>query len=192
MLTQLERDVVFHPLPRLETERLVLEPVQSAHAEDLFQVYTGPGVAEASDEERPASVDAVKAHISGLLREQEARTAINWALVYKEDGRVVGKAAVHAISWMSRRGELGFVLEPKLWRRGLMTEALGVVVEFCFGRLRFIKLCAQNTTNNVACHEFLLSLGFCQEALLRQHGFWNGKAHDLRQYGLFVNRETDA
>lgn len=192
MLTQVERDALFHPLPRLETDRLVLEPVRSGHAEELFQVYVAPGVAESSDEERPASVESTRTHIGGLLREQEARTAINWVLVFKEDRRVVGKVAVHGISWMNRRGELGFVLTPGLWRRGLMTEALQPVIELCFGRLRFIKLYAQNTTNNAACHELLLSLGFCQEALLRQHGFWNDKAHDVRQYALFVDRNGDA
>jgi ribosomal-protein-alanine N-acetyltransferase len=188
VLTQLERDVLFHPLPRLETERLILEPVRSAHAAELFQVYTAPGVAEASDEVPLASVDAMQKHIGGLLREHEARTAMNWAIVFKAEGLVVGKAAVHEISWMNRRGELGFLLDPRFWRRGVMTEAVLAIIEFCFERLRFIKLCAQNTTGNAACHQLLLSLGFCQEALLREHGFWNGKAHDVRQYALFVER----
>jgi [ribosomal protein S5]-alanine N-acetyltransferase len=184
MLTRLERDILFHPPPRLETERLLLEPLRIEHAAALFAVYADPAVASASNEEPYASLEATTTHIGGILKEQEMRLTISWALILKAESCAVGNVALHAISWSNRRGELGFTLASRLWRRGLMSEALRTTIEFCFSQLRFIKLCAQNTTHNEACHALLVSLGFQQEALLRQHGVWNGTAHDLRQYGL--------
>ena len=69
-----------------------------------------------------------------------------------------------------------------------MTEALEAIIAFCFSRLDFVKLCAQNTVDNDACHALLTRLNFREEGLLRHHGFWKGEAHDLRQYGLLNAR----
>src|SRR5262249_16567827 len=100
--------------------------------------------------------------------------------------RAVGTVALHAIAWSSRHADVGFTLAPRLWRHGLMREAMRAVIELSFSRLKLIKLCAQNTMTNSACHPFLLTLGFEQEAILRQHAFWDDRAHDLRQYALLA------
>ena len=186
MFTSVELDELFQALPRLETPRLLLEPVVMAHAEALFAVLSDAAVAQASNEAAHATLEATMAHVSHTLKQRDARTGISWALVLQAEGSVVGQLSVHSISWANRRGDLGFHLASRCWRQGLMSEALGAVIEWCFGRLRFIKLCAQNTVDNAACHHLLESLGFRAEALLWQHGYWNGKAHDLRQYGLLA------
>jgi ribosomal-protein-alanine N-acetyltransferase len=183
MLTRLELDELFHPPPQLETERLLLVPMRIDHARDLFEVYADPAV-HGADEKPFASLEVTQAHIGGLLKSREARSCLNWALTSKDEGRIVGSVALHAIAWSHRRADVGFTLASRLWRRGLMTEALRAVIELSFSRLRLIKLCAQNTLNNDACHAFLLKLGFEQEAVLREHAFWDDRAHDLRQYGL--------
>lgn len=187
MLTRDELDQIFHPLPTLETERLVLEPVRSEHAEDLFPVYSDPALMAYCDDPPHRDVDATRAHIGGLLRRHEARTAITWVLFLKGAEGAVGQVSVHSISWSNRRGDLGFELSSEHWRRRIMTEAIRAVIDFCFSRLRFVKLSAQNTVDNVACHALLLGLGFREEGFLRSHGFWKGKAHDLRQYGLLAD-----
>jgi ribosomal-protein-alanine N-acetyltransferase len=190
MLTRLELDELFQRLPRIETKRLVLEPLQMAHADALFEVFSDPAVTSASNDTPHASVEVTKAHIEGVLKRHEARTGISWVLILKDEDSAVGQVAVHSISWGNRRTDLGFDLGSRLWRRGLMSEALRATIQFCFARLRFIKLCAQNTTGNDGCHALLLSLGFRQEAVLARHGFWNDRAHDLRQYGLIAELDN--
>lgn len=187
MLTRFELDELFHPLPRLETARLVLEPLRIVHADALFQVYSDPAVTRATSNTLHTSVEDTQTHIGGLLKRHDARAGISWALVLKDDERAVGQVTVHAISWGNRRGDLGFDLASRLWHRGLMSEALRATIQFCFNQLRFIKLSAPNTIDNDACHGLLLSLGFQQEGLLRQHGFWNDRPHDLRQYALLAS-----
>jgi ribosomal-protein-alanine N-acetyltransferase len=187
MLTKSELDELFHALPRLETARLVLEPLRVAHADALFQVFSDPAVTSASNDTPHASVEVTRTHVEGVLQRHESRSGISWAVVLKDQDCAVGQVALHSVSWGNRRGELGFDLASRLWRRGLMSEALRATIQFCFARLRFIKLCAQNTTGNSGCHALLTSLGFQQEALLLQHGFWNDRAHDLRQYGLIAD-----
>ncbi len=192
MPTRLELDAIFHPLPSLETERLVLRPIQLAHADALFQVFSDPAVMDPSHEQPHASPSVTANLISSILKKHEDRSGIGWVLVPHGEHAPVGHISIFSICWTHRRAELGFGLLPTLWRRGLMTEALRSVVSFSFDSLGFIKVCAQNTTDNHACHQFLLSAGFQQEGLLRRHGFWNERAHDLRHYGLLARSECPA
>jgi ribosomal-protein-alanine N-acetyltransferase len=186
VLTRFELDELFHPVPGLETERLVLEPLRIAHAAGLFQVLSDPAVTGPTFETPHASADVTRTHVGDVLKRRDTRTGMTWALILKDEGEAIGQVSIHSISWSNRRGDLGFDLASRAWRRGLMTEALRSVIHFCFSRLRFIKLCAQNNVENDACHALLLHLGFRQEGLLFQHGFWGARAHDLRQYGLLA------
>jgi ribosomal-protein-alanine N-acetyltransferase len=186
MLTRLELDAVFHPLPSLESERLVLLPIRAAHANALFPLFSDPVVMTPSHEPAHATPEETAKFVSILLKNHETRTGISWVLIPKAESDPIGHLALHSISWNNRRAQLGFGLLRSLWRRGLMTEALRAVIDFSFSSLGFIKLCAQNTTDNDGCHQFLLSVGFLQEGLLPRHGYWDGQAHDLRQYGLLA------
>jgi ribosomal-protein-alanine N-acetyltransferase len=190
-LTRLELDQLFHPVPGLETERLFLEPLRIAHADALFQVLSDPVVTSASWETPHPSLDFTRTHVGGILKRHDTRTGITWVLTLKRERETIGHVSLHSISWANRRGDLGFDLASRAWRRGLMSEALRVIIDFCFSRLRFIKLCAQNNVDNDRCHALLRSLGFRQEALLLRHGYWGDRAHDLRQYGLLGPHESD-
>jgi ribosomal-protein-alanine N-acetyltransferase len=190
-LTRLELDELFHPVAGLETDRLVLEPLRIAHADALFRMLSDPEVTGAIHEVPHASVDVTRTHVGGILKRHETRTGISWALTLKGEGETIGLASLHSVSWANRRGDLGFDLASRAWRRGLMSEALRSIIDFCFSRLRFLKVCAQNTVDNDRCHALLLNLGFQQEGLLLQHGFWCDRAHDLRQYGLLAPRDED-
>jgi|GEM_PF-6460918 len=68
MLTRLELDELFHPLPRLETTRLVLEPLRIGHADALFEVFSDAAVTSASSDTPHASAEVTRTHIGGILR----------------------------------------------------------------------------------------------------------------------------
>ena len=71
-----------------------------------------------------------------------------------------------------------------------MTEALQAVIVFSFGELELLKLSAHVTCDNEPCQALLAKLGFVQEGLLRHHGFWNARSHDLKAYGLVAAEFT--
>ncbi len=118
-----------------------LSTLRVAHADSLFELFSDPAVAHATSDAPHASVEVTRNHIGGLLKRHDQRAGISWALVVKGEDSAVGQVAVHSISWANRRADLGFDLVSRLWRRGLMSEALRATIRFCFAHLRFIKLC---------------------------------------------------
>ena len=184
METRREIDELFAALPVLRSERLRLVPLELAHADDLFLVFSDPAVILRTSDAQHASIEVTRQRIQGILERHGQLVGISWALLLNTEERVIGHCCLHSISWTNRRADLGFELASSHWRRGIMTEALSRIISFSFVDLRLNKLSAHATTDNEPCRVLLAKLGFHQEGLLRQHGFWKGRAHDLMAFGL--------
>ena len=71
-------------------------------------------------------------------------------------GRVVGKAGC----W--RLGEVGFILHPDYWGKGLAQEALGAAIPHIFASLPIDRLEADVDPRNAAALRLLARFGFCE------------------------------
>jgi len=184
MQTRREIDELYAALPTLRSERLRLVPLELGHADALFEIFSDPAVTRYTNDTPHSDVEVTRERVRGILERQTLRSGIAWALFLHDEAQPIGHSGLHSISWTNRRADLGFELASRYWRRGYMTEALRAVIAFSFAELRFVKLAAQATLENEPCHALLAKLRFVEEGLLRQHGFWKGRAHDLKAYGL--------
>jgi RimJ/RimL family protein N-acetyltransferase len=69
-------------------------------------------------------------------------------------GKVIGKAGCWRIP------EIGFILAPDHWGRGLAAEALGAVIPRVFARFPIPAVIADVDPRNSACLDLLARLGF--------------------------------
>lgn len=69
-------------------------------------------------------------------------------------GEVIGKAGFY------RFPEIGFILHPERWGRGLAREALGAVLDRAFVIHGLINVIADVDPRNMACLRLLSRLGF--------------------------------
>lgn len=74
--------------------------------------------------------------------------------VVEHDGRVIGKAGCY------RPPEIGYILHPDTWGRGLATEALRAVIAHIFARRDIPALQADVDPRNLASLALLKRLGF--------------------------------
>ena len=83
---------------------------------------------------------------------------------------------------------IGYDLNKNYWGQGIITEALisvikaAFTIDSLFGILNRIQ--ADTIPGNIASEKVLLKLGFKEEGLRRQSGFWKNKYHDLKYFGL--------
>lgn len=84
--------------------------------------------------------------------------------VVELDGRVIGKAGC----W--RLPDIGFILHPDHWRRGLAREALEAVIPHIFSRFPVDALTADVDPRNSASLALLKGLGFVETG--RAKGTW--------------------
>lgn len=87
-----------------------------------------------------------------------------------------------------RNAVIGYDLHPEFWRHGYSSEAVRAIIAAGFagtlpcGELHRIQ--ADTIPGNSASEALLRRLGFKEEGLRRESGYWKNKFHDLKCFGL--------
>jgi ribosomal-protein-alanine N-acetyltransferase len=133
--------------------RIALRPFQAADAEALFPIFADPRAMRYWSTPPHASIDVTAAFVRATMEATESGRGDDQVVIF--EGRVIGKAGL----WDSR--EIGFILAPDLWGRGLAREALeAVIARACLqGRTR---IAADVDPRNAASIGLLIRLGFVQ------------------------------
>ena len=124
---------------RLETDRLILRPLEEGDLEGFHSMAILPEVADVSGWDRSESLEDTRKNFDRHVKDRET-----FALVLKETGAFIGTFSIQARNWpeypMDRNlkgREFGFDLHPDYWGRGLMPEAVRAVMKLCFETLNF-------------------------------------------------------
>jgi ribosomal-protein-alanine N-acetyltransferase len=139
--------------------------------------------------------EQTRAWLDERLRDYDRGPAMTWwpwALVFRPENRVVGGCALRNFARDARRIEVAYALGERYWRRGLMTEALGLLLNFCFTRLELNRVEAMVLRENAASCRLLEKLGFRCEGVMRQRDFFKGMHHDMAMYAVLASEWRNA
>ena len=149
-------DLKIPKIPRIGTPRLILRPQQQADAPALFAILSDERAMRFWNRAPLTQLTVVEE----LVREQQAAMAEGpcryWTLI--RDGEAIGSVDLSLIQDGS--AELGFLLRPDCWGKGLATEAVGAVIAHGFGALALTRLAATVQTENRAAARVLEKNGF--------------------------------
>ncbi len=121
--------------------------------------------------------------------ESDARgDSLCWAVTKDDSDKMIGKCILFHFSQENHRAEVGFILNRKYWRQGLMHQAVEAVIAFAFNTLNLHRIEADTDTENAGSLALLEKLGFEREGLFRDRWFMEGKWLDSVMLGL-VNDE---
>ena len=98
----------------------------------------------------------------------------------------IGTLSLHDISWIDRKGEIGYMIGSKEhWGMGIATEAIGLVTDYAFNRLNLNKVSAGVVDGNIGSSKALEKNGFKKYGIVPQDYFLEGKFLDgIRFYKL--------
>ena len=115
---------------------MLLRAFREEDAADFFAYASVPGVGEMAGWNHHESMEDTHRVLGMFLEEKNV-----FALVHKEDGRVIGSLGLHVSHTAGkpfeplRSKEIGYVLSKAYWGKGLMPEAVGEVIRYCFEEL---------------------------------------------------------
>ena len=112
------------------------------------------------------------------------RQGLRWAIADRADDALIGTCGFNIWNRRNRSAEIGYDLRSDRWGEGLATEAVGRMIQFGFEEMDLNRIQADTQLDNARSGRVLLKLGFREEGVLRQAGFWRNEYHDLRLYGL--------
>ncbi len=109
-------------------------------------------------------------------------------LVDKSSDSIIGKCGIHNWNMEHKRAEIGYVMEDENYKRkGLMSEALGAIIEYGFTKLNLHRIEALVGTGNTASLRIMEKYNFVKEGVLREHYFATGKYEDSVMFSKLVD-----
>jgi ribosomal-protein-alanine N-acetyltransferase len=187
----MRRNTSFAEFPSLETNRLFLREIIPADAPIVYEILSDPVVTRYYDVETFTKKEQALRHIRWYTNRFKYREGIRWAIVHRQSNILIGTCGFHNWHKSSRRVEMGYELAAQQWGRGFATEAATRILKFGFDHLNFNRIEAWAMLDNRASMHVLKKLGFCQEGVLREYGYWHGRFHDVMMFSI-LKREWDA
>lgn len=169
-------------MPRLTGARTVLRAIDDPDAAALLAIFGDAEVVRYWSRPPLSNLTAAAALVDEIQEGFFRRHSFQWAIVEAETGELVGTCALGSLTLRHRRAEVGIVLRRDRWRRGLASDALGVLFAFCFDTLGLHRLEADVDPDNQTSLRLFERLGFQREGRLRER--WNtyGQPRD----GIFL------
>lgn len=179
--------ISFNPFPCLESKRLYLRQITPKDVNEVFTLRSSAEIMKYIPrplaKTRHDALDFIDVVNKGL-RDNEG---INWAITLKKDNVLIGMICLIRMQPANFRTELGYILNPDFHGRGIMNEAVGLVVDYAFHTLKFHSLEAVIDPENRASANVLLKHNFVKEGHFKESSFFEGRFLDAEVYSL-INR----
>lgn len=97
---------------------------------------------------------------------EQTATGIWWAIVNENNSDFYGAIGLNNLNKTHRKAEIGFWLLPNFWGKGIMREALKLVINYAFTDLNLHRIDAMVETENINSKKLLQKLNFSFEGTL--------------------------
>lgn len=178
---------IIQEIPTIESKLVVLRKMRSDDAEHLYQYYNNKNVYQYLDWNGPSSVENAVAIIQRWNKGFQDGWIIRFAIVEKETDRIIGTIFLN--NFEEKRAEIGYELSEAYWNKGIMSDAMKLVLGLGFHKLGFVRIQAFVCEENIASKQLLKKLNFKEEGYLRQFECHSvtGECKDMHIYSLLKN-----
>ncbi len=136
----------------LEGERIYLRAFESSDLNDLNEYASVYGVGEMAGWKHHESLDESEVVLDMLIKARHV-----YAIVLRANDKLIGSIG---LSSMDDGMELGYVLNRDYWNRGIMTEAIELIISYCFDELKLSKIYSGYYTDNLISKRLNKKFGF--------------------------------
>jgi ribosomal-protein-alanine N-acetyltransferase len=138
-------------MPVLETERLVLRPLDQ---KDLSDIVAWEDAASAQNNDA-----AAQEFLDYCFREYRERGIGPWGILLKETGAIVGNCGFPDIIFKKHCGEVNYYVAPRHRGKGLAPEALKALMIFGFREIGLTRIQARCQPDNLSSERVMQKAG---------------------------------
>ncbi|MBQ8545791.1 MAG: GNAT family N-acetyltransferase [Clostridia bacterium] len=166
---------LFSHMPTLETDRLIFRALKRTDLYDVHEYSSNPKTTQYLLWEPHPSLEYTREFIEIVLSKYKSGEYNDWAIVHKKDDKMIGTCGFTRIDEENNVVEIGYVLNPQYWGRGLATEAVGKIIEFAFEELQVNRIEAKFIFGNEASLAVMKKVGMKFEGYQREAMLVKGK-----------------
>ncbi|HEY8957133.1 GNAT family N-acetyltransferase [Chitinophaga sp.] len=177
-------------LPVLSSGELVLRPIEDKDTAALFSHFSDDAVTKYMDIDSFTNISEATQIIRFFHQSLEKEEGMRWAITLAGKDELIGTCGYHKISKIHFKAEIGYDLRPSYWGKGIMKEAVSVMLDYGYEELQFNRIEAFVDPDNLASSKLLTRLGFRYEGFLRDAFFEKGKFVNAELYSLLRSEHT--
>jgi len=162
---------------KIKRKGFILRPIKISDAEAYFKTMqdkeTQKGFMSV-----PKTLKDAKKEVKERIHKAHKKTAVTF--VIEINGEYAGHVGIGYENWNLReyRGRIGYCMHPKFRGKGITTEAVKLITEYGFKKLKLKRIVGQCRTFNKASARVLEKAGYKLEGILRKDALKNGKYYD--------------
>jgi len=173
----------FNIFPELSTERLLLRRLTANDTNDVFFLRSDESILKHLGRVPTRNMKEAEDFILMINQSIDSNESILWAITLKDNPvKVIGTICYWRIQKEHFRAEIGYVLAPDYWRKGIMREALLEILKYGFIEMKLHSIEARVDGENLASSALLENVGFIKEGLLKEDFFFEGNFYNTVIY----------
>jgi RimJ/RimL family protein N-acetyltransferase len=157
-----------------------VEPYVAAFRDD-------PELANLLGYEQDPTADMVRRRVNATWTEPPGFASWEFAIADAVSDEFLGTIMIHSCDWWHNRAETGFWLTRQARRRGVVTRALRLVLDWSFGELALERMELTALPENEVVPRIAATFGYIFEGTMRGRNFERGRRVDLLLWGLLVS-----
>ena len=180
-------EINFSPFPDIKTSRLLLRCIKMTDANELLYLRGSDKTMQYIDREKLVSAAEAEALIQKITESLNNNEGIMWCICLLDKPDIlIGTIGHWRIMKQHYRAEVGYMLHPDYWNKGIMKEALLAVIDYGFNEMKLHSIEAHINPANLASAVLLEKTGFTREAYFKEDFFFNGEFIDTAIYSLLT------
>lgn len=158
------------------SQRLLLRLVEEGDLEELRSLHNEESTLNKLTDPFHVSEEEQRLWFHNLLKSRSSR---RYSIILKESSELIGVIRVDRIDLSNRNAEVGADIKVDYRRRGYAKEAYYLLLDYLFFTLGMHRLQLQTLDTNSPAISLYKSLGFKEEAVLRESIFRDGTFQNL-------------
>lgn len=160
---------------KLETERLILRPVELSDVEGMFLLDSNPNVHKYLGNHPIKSIEESIGYIESLQNQYKKNGIGRFAVILKESGDFIGWSGIKYITEEENNHinfyEIGYRLREEFWGKGFAYESAKAWFDYAFNELKVDNLYASAHIDNIGSRKILEKIGL----KLKNEFIWNNE-----------------
>jgi len=154
----------------MESERLVFKLIEEADLPNIHLLHSLPETDRYNTLGMPKDIDSTKKIIMPWIEQHSIDPITNYTIAIrtKDQDEFIGLLGLKLNSPKTKRAEIWYKIHKDYWSKGLGTEAVNGIIDFCFGKLDLHRVEAGCAVDNIASIKVLEKVGMIREGRKRK------------------------
>jgi len=171
-------------LIKLVGERVSLRPPQITDAHSIYEYARDEAISHFTTLPHPYKLEHAKKFIAKAHKDLKKHEAYALGIELNATTKIIGMVSLMDIDYKNKNAEIGYWLGKKYWGQGLSDEAVELIIQFGFDKLKLEKIWARVSAPNERSSKLLERSGFKCEGRIRKAVFKHKQYFDEFAYGL--------